>query len=208
MVEKVRFARRRKCWRNSGCQEFPYSALPRAAHAGRGTRSGSWPRLPGVFDRGLSRRPPTWCSRYVMSHIDLRLRGTVAGAKKPQQNPRWREFRESGPAGDGRCSIILVVYRVSTRPVWRNCPAFQASAGSLLKRYSGHYISVVHRNYWYIQRQPVAAMQGGTRWEWLVLSKRPNAAVRPQDASLRARRKAAIRCVMPSLGRQTTASGI
>jgi hypothetical protein len=43
----------------------------------------------------------------------------------------------------------------------------------------------------------VAAMQGGARREWPVLSKRSNAAVLPQDASLRARRKAAIRCVMP-----------
>jgi hypothetical protein len=40
-------------------------------------------------------------------------------------------------------------------------------------------------------------MQGGARREWRVLSKSPNAAVRPQADSLRASRKAAIRCVMP-----------
>ena len=38
-------------------------------------------------------------------------------------------------------------------------------------------------------------MQGGVRREWLVLSKSPNAAVQPQVSSLRARRKAVIRCV-------------
>ncbi len=43
----------------------------------------------------------------------------------------------------------------------------------------------------------MAATQGGARREWLVLYKRPNAAVQPQVASLRARRKAVIRCVMP-----------
>ena len=46
----------------------------------------------------------------------------------------------------------------------------------------------------------MAAMQGGVRREWLVLSKEPNAAVQPQVASLRARRKAVIRCVMPPWG--------
>ena len=43
-------------------------------------------------------------------------------------------------------------------------------------------------------------MQGGVRREWLVLSKRPNAAVQPQVASLRASRNALIRCVMPLWG--------
>ena len=43
-------------------------------------------------------------------------------------------------------------------------------------------------------------MHGGVRREWLVLSKRPNAAVLSQVASLRARRKAVIHCVMPPWG--------
>jgi len=46
----------------------------------------------------------------------------------------------------------------------------------------------------------VAAMQGGARREWLVLSKSPNVAVQPQVASLRARRNAVIRGVMPPWG--------
>jgi len=46
----------------------------------------------------------------------------------------------------------------------------------------------------------VAVVQGGVRREWLVLSKEPNAAVQSQVASLRARRKAVIRCVMPPWG--------
>ena len=67
--------------------------------------------------------------------------------------------------------------------------------------------SVVHRNYWYFQRLPVVAMQGGVRREWLVLSKRPNAAVRPQVASLRASRKAVIRCVTHPWDRVTNPAG-
>ena len=46
----------------------------------------------------------------------------------------------------------------------------------------------------------MAAMQGGVRREWLVLSKELNAAVQPQVASLRASRNAVIRCVMPPWG--------
>ena len=50
-------------------------------------------------------------------------------------------------------------------------------------------------------------MQGGVRREWLVLSKRPNAAVQSQAVSLRASRKAAIRYVMPPWGRMTIPAG-
>jgi len=46
----------------------------------------------------------------------------------------------------------------------------------------------------------VTVLQGGVRREWLVLSKRPNAAVQSQVTSLRASRNAVIRCVMPPWG--------
>jgi len=53
----------------------------------------------------------------------------------------------------------------------------------------------------------MVAMQGGVCREWLVLSKKPNAAVQPQVVSLRASRKAVIRCVMPPWGRVTNPAG-